>query len=71
MNQLPNISVQDYSLYHVDITDALIPNPITTLRLSNNSIIELGTYSIRADELVEKLHLLDRLITEYLPEELI
>lgn len=72
MNSLENLQLASPMITGGSIFDAnIVASSTNVLTLASHSIINLGQYSITASELANKLQLLDRLIAEYLPEELL
>lgn len=78
MNELSNIRFTnctlDYPLISggsINAIDNFSTSSYATFRLDDTSVVFIGDYTISGATLRKKLELLDRLIEQYLPEELI
>ena len=63
-----NCSINFPKIGYPNILDGICSNTFT---ITEDTIIQLGDYNITARELANKLQLLDKLIKEHLPEEVL
>lgn len=72
MNQLSDITLVNSTIQGGTIYSAnTINDSYSVITFSQTSVINLGSMTITAGDLAKKLQLLDRIIADYYPEELI
>ncbi|MHB8098111.1 MAG: hypothetical protein ACYDD5_00795 [Sulfuricurvum sp.] len=73
MNQLTNVTIDVSTIQNSFIREAngLHVSNYANVQLPGDVTLLIGDYRISASDLVIKLQLLDKLIAQYLPEELI
>ena len=72
MNQLSDITLVNSTIQGGTIYGAnTINDSYSVMTFSQTSVINLGSMTITAGDLAKKLQLLDRIIADYCPEELI
>ena len=63
-----NCSINFPKIGYPNILDGIVENTFT---IQSQTIIQIGNYNTTAEDLAVKLELLDKLIKEHLPEEVL